>query len=380
MRLARAVERVIQTALEEQRIVGTVVMVAHRGITVCAQAAGWADREAQMPTYLDTIFRWASLTKPVVSVAAMRLIAQSKLHLDDQVTRYLPEFRPRLADGSTPAITIRQLLTHTAGLGYRFMQKEGDYLTYQVSDGLDDSGLTLAQNIAAISKTQLFSVPGTAWRYSVATDVLGHILEQVCAKPLQAILAKLITEPLKMADTAFYIAPDKASRVATAYADGNPVPIRMGAEYRLSFANLGEVIYSPARVFNPNAFAGGGGGMSGTAADLLKLLETVRKGGGELLPPEYAQALLHNQIGDLYVNIKGAGWGFSFMGAVVTDTAQANTTLSQGSVRWGGVYGNAWFIDPARELSVVALTNTSVEGTSGLFPQQLTDAITGALD
>ncbi|WP_020559517.1 serine hydrolase domain-containing protein [Thiofilum flexile] len=379
MRLAQAVDEVIEQALAEQRIVGTVVLVAHQGITTYARAAGWADREAQTPTYLDTIFRWASLTKPVVSVAAMCLIAEGKLQLDDSVTDYLPAFRPRLADGSTPVITIRHLLTHTAGLGYRFMQKEGDYHTYQVSDGLDNSGLTLAQNIAAISQTQLFSPPGTAWRYSVATDVLGHVLEQITGKPLQTIIAERITDPLKMSDSAFYIAPNKAARVASAYADGKPTPTKMGVEHRLPFANLGEVVYSPARVFNPQAFAGGGGGMSGTASDLLKLLETIRTGGGKLLPLEYAQALLQNQIGDLYVNMKGAGWGFSFMGAVVTDPSQANTTLSKGSVRWGGVYGNAWFIDPSRELSVVALTNTSVEGTSGLFPQQLTDAITGAV-
>ena len=275
MRLALAVDSVIEQALAEQRIVGTVVRVAHQGVGVYARAAGWADRETQTPTYLDSIFRWASLTKPLVSVATMRLIAQGLLTLEDAVTAYLPQFRPHLADGSTPSITIRQLLTHTAGLGYRFMQKDGDYHTYQVSDGLDECGLTLAQNIAAIGKTQLLSAPGSAWRYSVATDVLGHVLEQIMDKPLQAVIAELITEPLKMSDSAFYIAPEQAHRVATAYADGNPIPVRMAAEHRLPFADLGEVIYSPARVFNPEAFAGGGGGMSGTASDLLKLLNPI---------------------------------------------------------------------------------------------------------
>jgi CubicO group peptidase (beta-lactamase class C family) len=375
MQLAKAIDGVIERALAEQRIVGTVVMVAHKGLAVYARAAGFADRESQTLTELNTIFRWASLTKPVVAVATMRLIAEGKLQLEDEVTEYLPHFRPRLADGSTPPITIRQLLTHTAGLGYGFMQKEGDYHTFKVSDGLDHSGLTLAQNVEAIGKTQLFSSPSSAWRYSVATDVLGHILEQVLGQSLHTIVAEWVTEPLKMADSAFYISPEKANRVATAYADGKPTPTRMAATHKVPFANLGEVIYSPSRVFDPNAFPGGGSGMSGTAPDMLKLIETVRQGGGKVLTTDAAVQLMTNQIGNLYVNMKGAGWGFSFMGAVVTDALKVNTPLSNGSVRWGGAYGNAWFIDPMRELSVVALTNTALEGTSGQFPEQLTNAI-----
>lgn len=379
MRLARAIDSVIQQALDEQRIVGTVVMVAHKGFTVYARAAGLADREAQQPTYLNTIFRWASLTKPVVSFAAMRLVAEGKLHLDDDVTNYLPSFKPRLADDTTPTITIRQLLTHTAGLGYRFMQKQGDYHDFKVSDGLDESGLTLAQNIEAISKTQLFSALGTAWRYSVATDVLGHILEQIQGQSLKQIVNELVTTPLKMHDSTFYIPPEKAERVATSYADGKPAPTRMGETHKVPFATLGEVVYSPARVFNPDAFSGGGSGMSGTAPDFLNLLEAIRQGGKTLLPIPFAQALMDNQIGDTYVNMKGPGWGFSFMASVVTDPEKAKTPLSKGSVRWGGAYGNAWFIDRERELSVVSLTNTALEGTSGQYPEQLTKAICEAL-
>ncbi|MFP3434358.1 serine hydrolase domain-containing protein, partial [Paraburkholderia sp. SIMBA_061] len=135
--------------------------------------------ESRTPMREDTLFRLASVTKPIVSTAAMVLVAQHKLSLDDDVTRWLPNFRPPLPDGDVPAITVRQLLTHTAGLGYRFAEADvdGPYARAGVSDGLDGAAVTLGENVCRIASAPLLYAPGTNWNYSVALDVTGALIE-----------------------------------------------------------------------------------------------------------------------------------------------------------------------------------------------------------
>lgn len=364
----------IDHALASQRIVGTVVVVLHDGNVVYRRAAGLADREAATPMREDEIFRFSSVSKPIVIVAALRLVDEGRLRLSDPVTRYLPDFRPKLADGSTPVITIGQLLTHTAGLSYGFLEPaDGPYHKAGVSDGLDAPGLPMPEELRRITAAGLAYAPGTRWGYSVAIDVIGAVIERVTSQSLLDVVEALVTKPAGMIDTGF-ASPDR-SRLATPYVDGAP-PKRMADPCLLPFAGFAGISFSPGRAFDPRSFPSGGAGMNGTAGDLAQLLEVVRSGGGKILKPATAYSMQVNQTGS-FPTLLGPGWGWGYVGALLTDPKAAKTPQSPGTWSWGGVWGHSWFVDPERRLVVVALTNTAVEGTSGKFPADIRDAVYG---
>lgn len=161
---ANAIDGAIEKALREKRLVGAVVLVAQGGEIVYRRAAGMADREAGKPMACNTLFRLASVSKPIVSTAALALMARGDMRLDDPVTRWLPDFRPRLADGTVPLLTLRHLMTHTAGLSYRFFQPEGGcYARLGVSDGMDEAALSLPENVRRIASAPLLAPPGAEW-------------------------------------------------------------------------------------------------------------------------------------------------------------------------------------------------------------------------
>ena len=268
----QAVDAVVDEALEAGRVVGAVVLVQYHDEPVYARAAGHADREAGIPMALDTVFRWASLTKPLVASTALALIERGRLDLDDPVTRFLPDFEPRVPDGSAPPINVRHLLSHTAGLGYPSLAPDDPYVAAGVSDGLDQPGMSMQENLRRIASAQLYFRPGSAWRYSVATDVLGAIIAVVHGSSLADAVATYVTGPLGMRDSAFVVR--EPARLAVPYADGNPRAVRMGEPHRVE-----EVVFSPARAFDQGSFQSGGGGMVGTAGDFMTFLETLRTGG-----------------------------------------------------------------------------------------------------
>lgn len=374
------IQAAVQQALDERRLVGAVVLVARDGELIHRQAAGWADRESRRLMTVDAVFRLASVSKPIVSTAALMLVAQGRLGLDDGIDRWLPEFQPRLADGRPARITTRQLLSHTAGLGYRFFEADADspYARAGVSDGMDASGISLAENLRRIASVPLLYEPGTAWGYSLATDVLGALIERVHGEPLDVAVHQLVTGPLGMADTGF-VALD-AQRVATAYVNDAPQPRPLAEGETVSpFEEAVGIPYSPARIFDPQAFPSGGAGMAGTAEDFLRLLEALRRGGGALLSNELIAEMARDQAGGQELpNAPGFGFGLGF--SVLRDQASAATPESEGTWRWGGAYGHAWFVDRAQGLSVVAFTNTLYEGMSGRFVTDLRDAVYGALE
>ncbi|MEN5282659.1 serine hydrolase domain-containing protein [Serratia marcescens] len=378
---ANAIDGAIEQALCEKRLVGAVVLVAQGGEIVYRRAAGMADREAGKPMALNTLFRLASVSKPIVSTAALALMAQGAMRLDDPITRWLPNFRPRLADGTTPLMTLRHLMTHTAGLSYRFFQPEGGfYAQLGVSDGMDEASVSLQENVRRIACAPLLAPPGAAWRYSIATDVLGAAIEQASGLPLAQAVKKWVTGPLAMTDTDF-LAVDPA-RLAAAYADHPGEPRRLRQPDRLPFIDGSAGFHlSPARALDPQAYASGGAGMVGSAEDFLRLLETLRQGGGQVLPAEWVTALTTNQIGDLPMPFwPGRGFGLGI--TVLKDPIAAQTPESVGSWRMGGTYGHSWFVDPVRQLSVVAFTNTALEGMSGAFVGEICQAVyaaTGAM-
>ncbi|MDC8758119.1 serine hydrolase domain-containing protein [Janthinobacterium fluminis] len=374
--LAGRIDAVLDAALAERRLVGAVVLVSRAGREVYRRAAGMADREAGRPMREDALFRLASVSKPIVSVAALALVAQGRLSLDDSVARWLPAFQPRLPDGAPAAPTVRQLMTHTAGLGYRFFQEEGgSYARAGVSDGMDSSGLTLAENLRRLASVPLLYAPGDAWKYSIATDVLGALIEAVTGTPLAHAVRTLVTGPLEMRDTDF-VAVDP-QRLAAAYTGAEAAPRRLREPDHLPFLDgTAGFLLAPQRALDAAAYPSGGAGMVGSAGDLLRLLEALRLGGAPVLPAALAGDMARNQIGDLPMAFwPGRGFGLGF--TVLKDPRAAATPESPGTWRMGGTYGHSWFVDPLRELSVVAFTNTALEGMSGPFVSQLCEAVYG---
>ena len=357
-------DAVIDHAIADQTIVGTVILVAENGEIVYRRAAGFADREAGIPIRENAIFRFASMTKPIVAVTALRLVEEGKLNLDDPVTRYLPDFRPKLAEGREPVITIRQLMDHTSGLSYGFLQPaDGPYHKANISDGLDQPGLAPGHVIHL----------DTVWGYSVGIDVLGAVLAKATGKTLPELVTENVTGRLDLKDTAFSVS-DRA-RLAVAYGDAKP-PVRMEGPHVVPFFD-GGVSFAPDRIFDPASFASGGAGMAGTADDYIRFLETLRKGGSPLLKAASVKLLSDNQIGDIVVTATPPGWGFSLGFSILKDPAAAGSPQSAGTWQWGGVYGQSWFVDPKRKLTVVALTNTAHAGMMGAFPDGVRDAIYG---
>ncbi len=364
--LAARLDAVIDAAVAEGRIVGTVVMVAEGGAIAYARAAGHADREAGVATRDDTIFRLASVTKPMVAATALSLAEDGVIGIDDPVTRFLPAFRPKLADGSTPVITIRQLLTHTSGLIYGYDPASG------ICEGIAGPSIGMAENIARIASQPLAFAPGSDFRYSVAIDVLGGLLEQAAGASLPDLVAAKVTGPLGLADTEFF--PSKPERLATAYADGAAAAVRMEDPHVVSNGELG-VTFSPGRAFDRATFASGGAGMVGTAPDFLAFLEALRSGGAPILSPASIALLSANAVGGFNTGVFGRG--FSLGWSIFEDPAASGAPVSPGTWAWGGVYGHSWFVDPARALSVVSFSNTALAGVGGAYPTAIRDAVYG---
>lgn len=369
MSIAARVNTLVDRVIEEERITGAVVLVYRDGEPILEKAAGFADREAGAPASLDTIFRYASVTKPIVAVTALVMIEKGLLKLDDRVSQYLPWFRPKAPDGREGTITIHHLLTHTSGLLYDpalELLPEAQRMTL----GLGNTDLSLEENFSRHNAIPLVFAPGSRWGYSFATDILGGVLGVVHGGSLEDAVVHHVAGPLGMADARFHVTDP--TRLAVAYADHPVRPVRMPDPWVSADEENWRTVFSPARIFNPKAFQSGGAGMAGTAQDFLLLLEMLRAAGGSLLSPDMARAALANQIGD----IEGEpGYRFTFVGGLITDPTAAMTALPKGVIQWGGVYGNTWFIDPAERLTVVSFTNNALEGCNGAYPEMLRAAV-----
>ncbi|ABI88193.1 beta-lactamase family protein [Burkholderia ambifaria AMMD] len=378
--LPERLDAVLDRTLADARVVGAVVLVARDGELRYARAAGLADREAGTPMREDTLFRLASVSKPIVTAAAMRLVAAGRIELDEPVAHWLPAFRPTLRDGTPTDITLRHLLSHTAGLGYRFLEADADgpYARAGVSDGMDRADLSLAENVRRIAGVPLRFAPGTSWDYSLAIDVVGALIEAVDGRPLGEAVAALVTTPLGMSDTAFF--SHDAARFATPYVSTPVAPRRM-ADDDLAPVYDGTVgiRFAPARAFDAAAWPSGGAGMVGTARDCLTLLDTLRTGRDGWLERRWIDEMSRVQPGanDL-PDAPGFGFGLGF--SVLRDPAAARSPESVGTWRWGGAYGHAWFVDRAAGLTVVALTNTLYEGMHGRVVTDVRDAVYGVDD
>ncbi len=347
---------------------GIVTLVAREGKVVDVHAAGFLDVDARTPMKTDSIFRIASMTKPVTSVAVMMLYEEGRLLLTDSVSKFIPAFkssRVMAADGTTaPAqrpITIRDLLSHRSGLTYGFLnggpvgeayRKEG------VFDGLTVMPATLAEAIDKLAAAPLVSQPGAAWNYSLSTDVLGRVVEVVAGKPFDVFLRERVFVPLGMSDTSFEVSEAKWPRLATAYApDGNG-----GIRPMKDPETFGNAVFSPVASYKPGKrYFSGGAGLTSTAGDYAKFGQMLVNGGAtgstRLLSPKSIDLMTANHTADLgsVGGLLGAGTAFGLGFQVTTDAAAAQTMGSNGLYGWSGIYGTVFWIDPKEKLVAIMM-------------------------
>lgn len=371
MNLAQHIDAVVDRAIADRRIVGTVLIVRRGGELVYERAAGLADREAVVPMQRDAIFRLSSLTKPIVAATILALVNAGKLAFEDPVTRYLPGFSPKMADGSMPEIMVHHLLTHTSGLGSAPILTEAE-----MAAGVTRADLSGEDLLARIAALPLQFAPGAGWAYGFSIDVLGVIAANLVGGTLEDAIRRYVADPLGMNDCRFSVTD--RTRLAAAYADGPDGAVLMGDPHSVPNLSGGMTTYDPGRIFNAKAFQSGGGGMAGTGPDMMVLLETLRTGGGTILRPDTVTRGFANQTPQLPFS-QSPGWGFSYFGAWLDDPAIAQSPAARGTNRWGGIYGHNWFVDPTNELSVVSMSNTGLEGCDGPYKDQIRDAVYAGL-
>jgi CubicO group peptidase (beta-lactamase class C family) len=365
-------DAVVQRALAENRIVGTVLIVRQHGNVVYETAQGLADRESGRPISLDTIFRLSSLTKPIVAATILALVDAGRLRLDDPVSRHLPGFRPRLADGAAPDITIHHLLTHTSGLSSANILSAEEQAA-----GINRWRLGTDEILARLAALPLLFAPGTGWSYGPSIDVLGAIAGKLVGGLPEDAIRRYVTDPLEMVDSRFGVT--HPARLAAAYADGTDGPVLMGDPHTVPNQWGSTTTFDPGRIFDRQAFQSGGGGMAGTAPDFMTLLEMLRTGGGDILRAETVAKGMADQTPQL-AYAQAPGWKFGYFGAWLDDPALANSPAPRGTVRWGGIYGHNWFIDPVNGLSVLSMSNTGLEGSDGAYRDEVRNAVYEALD
>jgi CubicO group peptidase (beta-lactamase class C family) len=370
MDMEKRLDAAVKRAIAENRVVGAVLIVRRNGELVYETAQGLADREAGRAMKANEIFRLSSLTKPIVAATILTLVEAGKLRLDDPVTRHLPYFRPRLADGSVPEITIHHLLTHTSGLNGANILTQAEQAA-----GVNRWRLFSEEILARLSAMPLLFAPGTGWSYGPSIDVLGVIAGKLVGGQQEEAIRKYVTDPLRMTDSRFGVTD--RGRLAAAYADGPNGPVLMGNPHSVPNMWGGTTTYDPDRIFDSQAFQSGGGGMAGTAPDFMVLLETLRTGGGAILKPETVAEGMADQTPQL-AHAQGPGWKFGYFGAWLDDPQAGQSPAPRGTVRWGGIYGHNWFIDPVNGLSVLSMSNTGLEGSDGAYREEVRNAVYGA--
>ncbi|MDC0714553.1 serine hydrolase [Stigmatella sp. ncwal1] len=367
----RRVDTHLKRYVDDGRLAGWQVMVSRRGKVAHLTSYGLADKEANRPVETDTLWRIYSMTKPITSVAAMMLWEEGAFELSDPVSRWLPEFAaPRVYTGGTAAkpvtvpatepIRVWHLLTHTAGLTYAFHR-------VHVTDELHrlrgfefgvPEGFDLAACVRAWAEIPLTFQPGAEWNYSVATDVLGRLIEVISGQSLDVFFAERIFKPLGMTDTAFSCPPESQGRLAALYAlsPGRPGPVRSDS--------IGK------GVTGRPSWLSGGGGLVSTTRDYTRFTWMLLNGGelegARLLSPRTVAYMTRNHLPGgadlaaygrpLFAETRFDGVGFGLGFGVVLDPVAHRTLTSPGEYHWGGMASTAFWVDPSERLSVVFMT------------------------
>ncbi|MFO1080544.1 MAG: serine hydrolase domain-containing protein [Reyranellaceae bacterium] len=371
-RLKRLSDR-LNEGVKNNELPGAVVLIARNGKLVMFESFGWRDKDAKVAMTNDTIFRIASMTKPIVSVAAMMLVEEGKISLADPVSRYIPAFAdtkvsvPRKnPDGTVEyglepqvrAMTVQDLMRHTSGLTYGAAGTnpvKQSYLDMKVAD----RNQTLAEMADKLAKLALLYQPGTTWEYSMSTDLLGRVVEVASGLPLDRFIEENITKPLRMGDTAFEVGPDKKARGAH--------PMKEGPKNELP---------SIPDVSDKFTWRSGGGGMVSTAADYARFLQMFANGGqldgvrlisrksidlmtADALPPDVRMGDDMWRFEALEPSARmGQGFGLGF--AVRNEQGRNPLPGSPNDYYWGGAYGTYFWHDPRERLYVVFMMQSPV--------------------
>ena len=362
---AERLERIgaaVQKSIDDKRIAGAVTLVARRGRVVWFKPQGMMDREANKGMRPDTIFRICSMTKPITSVAVMMLYEEGHFLLDDNISKYLPEFKnPKVLvkpeSGATytiPAtreITIRDLLRHTSGLTYHWNDKLGPlYVAANVSHGLLPYDGTIADNVKRLAGAPLLFNPGERWEYSLGVDVLGRLVEVVSGKPLDEFFRTRIFEPLGMKDTYFYPPENKLERLAVAYTYYDDKGLNRFPDTPIT---EGSFVYSADYPYKgPRKLFAGGAGLNSTAMDYARFCQTMLDGGkagsARLLSRKSVELMSQDQLGKVSPE-QGFGLGFGVEGV----KAPLSELGSPGEFYWGGFFYTAFLIDPKEQMVVI---------------------------
>jgi CubicO group peptidase (beta-lactamase class C family) len=350
--------------VDDKQVAGLVTLVERRGKVVQFGAAGQLDVRKPDAMQKDSIFRIYSMSKPVTGVAMMMLYEEGKWQLNDPVSRHIPEFArlkvymgknddgtPKLEDARRP-MTMRELMTHTAGLGY--VLSPINPVDKMIIDGnVLNAGAPLQAMIDGLVKIPLLAQPGTRWSYSIAVDVQGYLVEKFSGQPFGEFARKRIFEPLGMTDTGFYVPKEKLPRFAQVHTG--------------SGSNLAVDMNRPDPTVIPLG-PSGGGGLFSTAMDYARFCEMLLQGGQfngvRLLAPRTVEMMRTNHVNPepLKTMPAGTGWGMDFQ--IVTDPAAAGEPVSSGTFSWFGIAGTWFWIDPVTDLAFVGMVQHQSLGTT----------------
>jgi CubicO group peptidase (beta-lactamase class C family) len=351
----------LQTRVDEAMLSGVVALIAQDGKVQMNQAFGYQNVEDQVPMSTDSIFRIFSMTKPVTGTALMILHDEGKFELDDPVEKHIPAlagmtvFVSQDGDGNfvtEPAehpMTIRELVSHTGGLLYTPPLSGGPVAAAYSAAGINDlPNYTLAESIPALGDIPLGYQPGTQWVYSISVDVQGYLVEVLSGQTFDQFLQQRIFDPLGMVDTSFFVAPEKADRLARQYFPANG---------SLSRVDDGSFLKEPK-------FFSGGGGLTSTASDYMKFAQ-MHLNGGELdgvriLSEEAVQIMRSNQLPDAVKNIAdlypGNVFGVDF---AIVDEPEKYNGAPRGTHWWWGIAGSWFWIDPVENIIVIGMIQNS---------------------
>jgi len=364
-RLAR-IDRFMQQYVDSGQIGGAVGLVLQDGRVVYQHAVGWLDKESGRHMAPDALFRIASQTKALTTVAILSLVEEGKLALDDPVSRYIPAFahttvatRGDTGLVLTPArrrITIRDLLTHTAGISYgtdsliaRLYAAQGLGPTAGWGWYTADKDEPICATIERLATLPFVAQPGARWVYGYNTDILGCVAERASGMPLDELIRTRITAPLKMTDTYFFVPPQSAGRLVTVYASDSTNHVGRAPD---GPRGQGDYVAGPRKNFS------GGAGLISTARDYARFLDMLRNGGAldgvRILAPHTVALMTHDQTGRLYDSTSARGFGLGFE---TTERYGAMGMKSVGTFGWGGAYGSQYFVDPVEHLVVVFMLN-----------------------
>jgi CubicO group peptidase (beta-lactamase class C family) len=352
--------------VEEGKVAGFVTLVSRHGKIAFFDKYGYQNITRQTPIALDTIFRIYSMTKPIASVALMMLFERGLVRLEDPVSKFIPQFKNtkvyekdwNLVDQVRP-MTVKNLLTHTAGLSYGGSAQTNHPVDslYDLA-GLQDPGINLEEMVRRIAGLPLLYQPGTRWYYSVATDVVGRLVEVIAGMSLAEFLDEKIFKPLGMVDSGFSVPTEKTSRLATLYGKSKD-------------SILKEMDETIGRRYDKVSLYSGGGGLVSTALDYFRFAQMVLNNGEldgvRLLGPQTVKYMTTNHLppslipltmGEAYPGL-GFGLGFS----VVLDVALNGQMGSPGEHGWGGWASTNFWIDPLQQLIAILMVQYIPSGT-----------------